>query len=64
MDIIFVNSGNCKKTPDPRRLLLNLSENRITFRIKTGYYPELLTLETMKVKSKITKSKITKDENG
>ena len=40
-------------------------ENRITFEIKTRYYLELLTSETMKLfestKSKIAKSK---DENG
>ena len=33
------------------------------FKIKTGYYLELLTLETMKLLGS-TKSKITKDENG
>ena len=32
----------------------------ITFRIKIGYYPELLTPETMKLLGS-TKSKITKD---
>ena len=38
-------------------------ENRITFKIKTGYYLELLVPEIMKVLGN-TKSKITKDENG
>ena len=38
-------------------------ENRITFKIKTGYYLELLTPETMKLLGS-TKSRITKDENG
>ena len=38
-------------------------ENRITFRIKTGYYLELLTPETMKLLGS-TKNKITKDKNG
>ena len=33
------------------------------FKIKTGYYLELLTLETIKLCGS-TKSKITKDENG
>ena len=33
-------------------------ENRITFKIKTGYYLELLTTETMKLLGR------TKDENG
>ena len=36
---------------------------KITFKIKTGYYLELLTLETMNLLGS-TKSKITKDENG
>ena len=38
--------------------------NRITFKIKTGYYLELLTSETMRLlgstKSKIAKDKIVK----
>ena len=38
-------------------------ENRITFKIKTGYYLELLMSETMKLLGS-TKSKITKDKNG
>ena len=33
-------------------------ENRITFKIKTGYYLEILTLETTKLLGS-TKSKIT-----
>ena len=37
-------------------------ENRITFKIKTGYYLEQLTPETMKLLGN-TKTKITKDEN-
>ena len=45
------------------KLYINKIENRITFKIKTGYYLELLTLETMKLFGS-TKSKITKDENG
>ena len=32
----------------PIRIYDNKIENRITFKIKTGYYLELLTLETMK----------------
>ena len=42
---------------------INKTENRITFKIKTGYYLELLTPETMKLLGS-TKSKITKNENG
>ena len=42
------------------RIYINKIENRITFTIKTGYYLELLTPETMKLLGS-TKSKITKD---
>ena len=38
-------------------------ENRITFKIKNGYYLELLTPETMKLLGS-TEGKITKDKNG
>ena len=38
-------------------------ENRITFKIKTGYYQNLLTPEMMIVLGSI-KNKITKDENS
>ena len=41
---------------------VNQIENRITFRIKTEYYLELLKPETMKLLAS-TKSKITKDKN-
>ena len=44
-------------------ILVNKIENRITFKIKTGYYLELLTLETKKLLGN-TKCKITQDENG
>ena len=37
-------------------------ENKITFKIKTGYYRVLLAPETMKLLGK-TKNKISKDEN-
>ena len=39
------------------------TEYKITFKIKTGYYLELLTPETVKLLGR-TKSKITKDRNG
>ena len=42
---------------------VNKIENRITFKIKTGYYLELLTSETMKLLGS-SKSKTVKDENG
>ena len=38
-------------------------ENRIAFQIKTGYYLELLTPETMRLLGS-TKSKITIDKNA
>ena len=38
-----------KKTDNPLiRIYVNKIENRIKFKIKTGYYLELLTPETMK----------------
>ena len=45
------------------RLYVNQIENRITFRIKIGYYLELLTPKTMNLHGS-TKSKITKNESG
>ena len=44
-------------------IYVNKIENRTTLKIKTGYYLELLTPETMKLLGS-TKSKITKSENG
>ena len=43
------------------RMYVNKIVNRITFRINTGYYIELLTPETMKLLG-TTKNKITKDK--
>ena len=45
------------------RIYVNKIENRITFQIKSEYYLELLTPETMKLLGS-TESKITKDKNG
>ena len=45
------------------RIYVNRIENRITFKIKSGYYLELLTTETMKLLGS-TESKITEDKNG
>ena len=42
---------------------INKIENRVTLKIKTGYYFEFLMSETMKLLGS-TKSKITKDKNG
>ena len=53
-----------KNTVNPSlKIYTNIKENRITFKIKTVYYLELLTSETMKLLGK-AKSKITKDKNG
>ena len=46
----------------PIRIYINKIENRITFKIKNGYYLELLTPETTKLLG--STSKITKDKNG
>ena len=45
------------------RIYVNTIENRITFKIKNGYYLELLTPETMKLLG-IAENKINKDNNG
>ena len=45
------------------RISVNKTENRFTFKIKTGYYLEILTPETMKLLGS-TEKKITKDKNG
>ena len=45
------------------RIYVNKIENRILFKIKNGYYLELLTPETLKLFGS-TESKITKDKNG
>ena len=44
-------------------IYINETENRITFKIKTGYYLELLMPKMMKLFGS-TKNSITKDENG
>ena len=52
-----------KKSSLPIKIYRNKIESRITIKIKVGYYPELLTPETM-ILLGITKSKITKNENS
>ena len=54
-----------EKIPDNPsvRVYVNKIEERITFKIKTGYYLKLLTPKTMKLPGS-TKSKITKDKYG
>ena len=44
------------------RIYVNKIKNRITFKIKTGYYLEFLTPETTKLLGN-TENTITKDEN-
>ena len=44
-------------------MYINRIENRITFKIKNGYYLELLTPETMKLLGR-TENKINNDKNG
>ena len=45
------------------RIYVNRIKNRITFKIKSGYYLALLTSETMKLLGS-AESKITEDKNG
>ena len=45
------------------RMYINRIENRITFKIKNGYYLKLLTPETIKLLGS-TENKITKDKNS
>ena len=44
------------------RIYVNKMQNRITFKIKTGHYLELLTTEEMRLLGS-SKDKITEDEN-
>ena len=51
-----------EKTDNPLiRIYVNKTENRITFKIKTGYYLELVMPETMKLLGS-NKSEVTKDK--
>ena len=53
-----------EKTNNPSiRIYINEIENSITFKMKTGYFHELLMPETMKLLGS-TKTKLTKDKNG
>ena len=45
------------------KIYTNKTENRITFKIKSEYYIERVTLETMKLLES-TKSKMVKGEKG
>ena len=59
----YISKMHGEKTVNPSiRIYTNKLKSRITFKIKTGYYLELLTPETMKL-LRSTKRKITKDKN-
>ena len=45
------------------RIYVNKIESSITFKIKAGYYLELLTPETIRL-LRSTENKVTKDKNG
>ena len=60
----YILKKHSENVDDPSiRIYVNKIENRITFKIKSGYHFELLTPETMKLLGG-TESKITKDKNG
>ena len=60
--ILRIFLKNSENVDNPSiKLYVNKIENRVTFKIKNGYY--LLTPETMKLLG-ISESKITKDKNG
>ena len=61
-EYILKRHGESVDNP-PIRIYVNRIENRITFKIKSGFYLELLTPETMKLLGS-AESKITKDKNG
>ena len=60
----YILKKNNENVDNPSiRIYVNKIEDRITFKIKNGYYLELLTTETIKLLGS-TESKITKDKNG
>ena len=59
---IFKKNSESIDNP-PIRIYVNRIEYRITFKIKSGYYLELLTPEAMKLLAS-AESKMTKDKNG
>ena len=60
----YILKKHGEETVNPSiKIYINKIENRITFKIKTGYYFEFLTPETMKLLGR-AKSKIPKNENG
>ena len=60
----YFKKKNGEKTVNlSMRIYMNKIENKITFKIKAGYYLKLLTSETTKL-LRNTKSKVPKNENG
>ena len=60
----YILKKHGEETVNPSiKIYINKIENRITFKIKTGYYFEFLTPETMKLLGS-AKSKIPKNEKG
>ena len=60
----YILNKHCENVDKPSiKIYKNKIENRVTFKIKRGYYLDLLTPETMKLLGS-TGSKITKDKNG
>ena len=59
---IFLKNSESVDNPSIK-IYINKIENRVTFKIKNGYYLELLTPRTMKLLGSM-ESKITKDKNG
>ena len=59
---IFLKNSESVDDP-PIEIFVSKNENRITFKIKNGYFLELLTPKTMKVLGS-TESKITGEKNG
>ena len=60
MNIFLRNNENVDNSSI--RIHVNKTDNRIKFKIKTGYYLDLLMPETMKLLGS-TECKITKDKN-
>ena len=60
----YILKKHCESVDNPPiRIYVNRIENTITFKIKSGYYLDLLTPETMKLLG-TAESKIPKDKNG
>ena len=60
---MYLKTHEGKTVKSSIKIYINKIKNRIKFKIKTGYYLELSTPESIKLLGS-TKSKITKDENG